>query len=250
MILWLLASVLWADTAVQNYDRLCAGCHGAMAAGGRAPALGASMRRVHDIAGFESLVRAGIPGTEMPATPPNRLSDADLKALSQWVWSLRTGAAAAELAQIGRGRDLFRGKGNCMRCHSLGGEGVPYGPDLTYIGQRRSSIYLRNAIVEPQAEISDSFENYQWWVDIPDNFVQVRLVTTSGRRLTAARVNEDAFSIQVRDQQGKLHSFLKSELAELNKEWGKSPMPTYKGVLTELELTDLVVYLAAQRRSR
>jgi len=250
MILWLLASVLWADTAVQNYDRLCAGCHGAMAAGGRAPALGATMRRVSDTAGFEALVRAGIPGTEMPATPVNRLSDSDLKELSKWVWSLRSGSAAAEIAQAARGRDLFRGKGNCTRCHSIGGEGIPFGPDLSFIGQRRSSIYLRNAILEPQAEISDSFEEYRWWVDIPDNFLQLRLVTKAGERMTAARVNEDAFSIQVRDAQGKLHSFLKSELSELTKEWGKSPMPSYKGVLTEAEISDLVAYLAAQRRSR
>ena len=66
--------------------------------------------------------------------------------------------------------------------------------------------------------------------------------------MTAARVNEDSFSIQVRDPQGKLHSFLKSELTELQKDWGKSAMPSYKGLLTDPELTDLVAYLASQRR--
>jgi cytochrome c oxidase cbb3-type subunit 3 len=244
------AVAIYADTATQNFDRLCAGCHGPMGSGGRAPALTGSMRRVSDVAGLESIIRAGIPGTEMPPTPANRLSTTDLKELAAWIWNLRQGPAATEAARIRSGGAIFRGKGNCTRCHTIGGEGTPFGPDLTLVGQRRSSAYLRTAIVDPQADISDSFENYQWFIDIPDNFLQVRVVTKTGQKLSAARVNEDAFSIQLRDSQGKLHSFLKSELTQLEKDWGKSAMPDYKGILTELEIQDLVAFLAAQRRSR
>jgi cytochrome c oxidase cbb3-type subunit 3 len=244
------AASICADTATQNFERLCAGCHGPLGSGGRAPALSGGMRRVSDVAGLESMIRAGIPGTEMPPTPANRLGNADLKELAAWIWALRQGPAATEAAQFHKGGEIFRGKGNCTRCHTIGAEGTPFGPDLTLVGQRRSSAYLRTAILDPQADISDSFENYQWYIDIPDNFLQVRVVTKAGQKLTAARVNEDAFSIQLRDVQGKLHSFLKSELAQLEKDWGKSAMPDYKGILTETEIIDLVAFLAAQRRSR
>ncbi len=61
------------------------------------------------------------------------------------------------------------------------------------------------------------------------------------------RLNEDLLSIQLRDYSGGLHSFLKSELRELHKDWGKSPMPSYRSTLTEAELEDLVAYLVSLR---
>jgi hypothetical protein len=60
-------------------------------------------------------------------------------------------------------------------------------------------------------------------------------------------VNEDTFSLQLRDATNRLHSFWKTELRALHKEWGRSPMPSYRGALTPAELDDLVAFLAAQR---
>ena len=59
------------------------------------------------------------------------------------------------------------------------------------------------------------------------------------------RLNENLLSIQLRDYSGGLHSFLKSELRELHKDWGKSPMPSYRNVLTPQEIADVVSYLAS-----
>jgi hypothetical protein len=72
-------------------------------------------------------------------------------------------------------------------------------------------------------------------------------VTMHGKRLTGVRLNEDLLSIQLRDFSGGLHSFLKSELRELHKDWGESPMPSYRNTLTEVELEDLVAYLVSLR---
>ena len=88
---------------------------------------------------------------------------------------------------------------------------------------------------------------YRLFSVIPDSFLQVRLVTTDGRRLTGVRVNEDPFSIQIRDFSDRLHSFWKSELAQLDKDWGRSPMPGYRDVFTAAELDDLVAYLVSLR---
>ena len=73
------------------------------------------------------------------------------------------------------------------------------------------------------------------------------MVTGDGKRLTGVRLNEDMLSIQLRDHSGRLHSFLKSELRELHKDWGKSPMPSYRNALTDAELEDLVAYLVSLR---
>ena len=78
---------------------------------------------------------------------------------------------------------------------------------------------------------------------LPDNFLQVRVVTRDGTTITGARVDEDAFTIQLRDYTDHLYSFRKDELRELRKDWGKSPMPSYKALLGEDEITDLLAYL-------
>ena len=60
-------------------------------------------------------------------------------------------------------------------------------------------------------------------------------------------MNEDSFSIQIRDLSGRFYSFRKADLKELKKLRGKTPMPSYERGLTTEELDDLVAYLAAQR---
>ena len=50
-----------------------------------------------------------------------------------------------------------------------------------------------------------------------------------------------------RDFSDLLYSFWKNELAELHKDWGKSPMPSYRSVFNAAELDDLVAYLAGLR---
>ena len=46
---------------------------------------------------------------------------------------------------------------------------------------------------------------------------------------------------------GQFHSYWKSELSDLNKQRGKSPMPSYEGLLTSAELDDLIAYLDSLR---
>jgi hypothetical protein len=60
-------------------------------------------------------------------------------------------------------------------------------------------------------------------------------------------MNEDSFSIQIRDLSGRFYSFRKADLKELKKLWGVTPMPSYESGLSATELDDLVAYLAAQR---
>jgi putative heme-binding domain-containing protein len=240
-----------AQTPRSLYQAHCAGCHGPAGEGSRGPALRvAALARANDLESLVALLRRGIPGTEMPATAPQAIADEPLRALAGYVLSLRTNSGDADSTHAGRGAELFRGKGKCLDCHRVNGEGSASAPDLSEIGRQREPPWLRRAIVKPEAAIFDSFADYRWTILIPDNYLLVDLTTTSGERVTGSRMNEDAFSIQVRDGAGRIRSFLKSELAGLRKDWGKSPMPSYKEIFSGDELDQIVAYLTSLRGLR
>ena len=176
--------------------------------------------------------------------PGTRMTQEENRRLVAYVRNLGRAKPFQSPGDWKRGESLFWGKGNCGTCHTVGPRGRRMGPDLTEIGVRRGPAYLLTSLLDPEAEIPDNFSVYRRVIPMPDNFLQVRLVTADGKRLTGVRLNEDTLSIQLRDYSGGLHSFLKSELQELNKDWGRSPMPSYRNVLTEAELEDLVAYLA------
>jgi hypothetical protein len=93
---------------------------------------------------------------------------------------------------------------------------------------------LREALLAPEASV-------------PSGFLQLRVVTRDGVALTGIRINEDAFSIQLRDLSGRLHSFWKDELDLIDPQWQRSPMTSYEGRLTVEQTDDLVAYLVALR---
>jgi putative heme-binding domain-containing protein len=165
--------------------------------------------------------------------------------LVAFVRALGKGKAAEVRGDVRHGESLFWGKGNCGTCHTVGPRGGRMGPDLTDIGARRSESYLRTSIVDPEAEVADTFAFYQRFITMPDNFLQVRVVTSDGKKITGARVDEDTFTIQLRDYSDHLYSFEKSDLKELTKDWGKSPMPSYRTMFSDTELQDVIAYVAS-----
>jgi putative heme-binding domain-containing protein len=136
-----------------------------------------------------------------------------------------------------RGAGIYRGKGNCATCHSINGEGGVAGPDLTTIGDSRSASYLRESLVDPGAAV-------------PEGYLLLTVVPKGGPSVTGVRVNEDSFSIQLRDNSGSSHSFWKANIEKVDRQPGKSPMPSYKDQLTEAEKTDMVAYLASLKERK
>ena len=81
-------------------------------------------------------------------------------------------------------------------------EGSVYGPELTRIGAGRSAEYIRESIVNPSA-------------DIPEEYEGVTVVTRDGKRITGVRINEDTFTVQLRDPSQNFRMFQKDEVREV-----------------------------------
>ncbi len=81
--------------------------------------------------------------------------------------------------------------------------------------------------------------------EIAPEYEAVAVATKDGRVLTGLRVNETNFSIQLHEENGRFHSFLKRDLDEW-KVLKQSLMPeNLPEVLTVKELHDIFAYLMA-----
>jgi cytochrome c oxidase cbb3-type subunit III len=222
---------------LQRGERLflgqCGRCHGPKGEGGLGAILAQPrLRHAPDDESLFRVIRDGILGTEMPAG--STLSTREVWQLAAFVRSLGRVPIETVAGNAQRGHEVFRAKGKCSQCHVANGEGISVGPELSDIGARRSPKYLRASLVDPG-------------VNAPDGYVQLRITTKDGRRITGVRIAEDTFTIQLVDLSGRPYSFFKQELTEMKKDFDKSPMPSYRDVLTASELDDLVAYLVSLR---
>jgi cytochrome c oxidase cbb3-type subunit III len=203
------------------------------------------MSRLARSSAEEELIKVitdGIDGTQMPTS---RLDKDQIKQVATFVRQLGVLPREAVPGNAQQGKQLYLSKGNCSQCHAINGRGGASGPDLTEIGQRRGAAHLRLALTDPEADVPKGFSSF---ASIPENFLLVRIITKNGQRLGGVRVNEDTFSIQLRDSSDRVHSFFKSDLSELHKDWGKSPMPSYREVFSSAELDDVVAFLVSLGR--
>ena len=135
-----------------------------------------------------------------------------------------------------RGAAIYQSSG-CASCHVVDGRGGILGPELTSIGSRRGSVYLRESVVTPAASH-------------PPGYLVVRAVPASGPEVRGIRVNEDVFSILIRDAGGNVHTLQKSDLARVDRELEATLMPSYESRLSAAQLDDLVTYLATLRSAK
>jgi len=226
-------SAIGADAAAGKhlFERHCAVCHGIEGKGGRGPGLNrVQLAHAPDDTALKSVISDGI-SPDMPAGW--FLTDEDVTNLTAYVRSLSKVPSEPVPGDGVRGARVYA-KGGCSNCHIIAGAGFGFGPELSNIGIRRSAPYIRNAIVKPGATM-------------PEGFLLVEAITPAGDKIEGIRVNEDTFSIQIKDATGQFHSLRKQDLKDLQKLRGETPMPSYEGVLNTSELDDLVAYLASLR---
>lgn len=216
----------------------CARCHGMLGDGGEGPSLKrARLNRAPDDAALFEVIDGGIRGTGMPGTfGPN---DTEIWRIAGYVRSLGRIPEEALPGDPARGAALYAERGGCGGCHILHGTGRGVGPELTEVGLRRNAEYLRRSLQDPDADHPIRADRITGRINA---FLTVRVVTPEGE-YEGLRVNEDEFSIQLRDLAGTIHSFDKRQLLGFEKAFGHSLMPGYGASFTDAELDDLVSYL-------
>jgi len=210
----------------------CAPCHGPKGNGGRGANLARPrLPRAADDAALFQVIRDGIPSTEMPGAWG--MTDHEMWQVAAHVRTLGRVPTESVPGDPAAGRELFRAKG-CAGCHAVGLEGGRVGPPLTEIGERRSAAYMQAALLDPAA-------------NLPEEFTMVEVATGGGRRITGIVLNEDTYSVQLRDLSDNLHSFWKQELSTFEKYTDRTPMPSYRDRLNDREMGDLIAYLVSLR---
>jgi cytochrome c oxidase cbb3-type subunit 3 len=214
----------------------CARCHGVGGTGGEGPSLrNPELRHAADDETLQKVIQEGIPGTSMPDNWMISLEQA--RQIAAYVRSIGRVEKTALPGDPENGRGIFEAKGGCSACHIVEGEGGILGPDLSQIGLMRGASYLRESLEAPGAAT-------------PPGYTLVEAVTSDGVSVSGVRVNEDSFTIQIRDERGRFHSLRKAELRSLEKKFRESLMPSYASDLTATEMDDLIAYLASLRGGR
>jgi putative heme-binding domain-containing protein len=162
--------------------------------------------------------------------PPFKLDPAELTGLVAYLRNMNTiDRGSMKPGNADGGRAVLEGKGACLSCHRVNNRGSRKAPDLSDIGANRSAGFLERSLVDPNSQM------------LPINR-PVHIVTRDGKVINGRRLNEDTYTVQITDEEGRLYSLGKPGLREFTIST-KSTMPSYKGELTPDELADVVAYL-------
>lgn len=215
----------------------CARCHGIDGGGGEGSNLARSkLKYAPTDESLITLLGEGIPGTGMPAIWT--LDEQQATLVAAYVKTLGQLEEEEMPGDPERGAVVYRTSGGCPVCHIVSGHGSGFGPELTDVGDRRGLEYLRQSLVDPATAQSQTM-GYQ-------DYLTVRAETTEGQ-IEGLRINEDAFSVQIRDVGGNVHSLRKDDLIEYEKVFAHSLMPEYGGALAGKDMDDLISYLMSLR---
>lgn len=216
------------------YTGRCGHCHGLNGEGGRGATLNTGQFR-HGNSDREIflVIRNGIPNTEMPGT--FNAPEVEVWRMVAYVQQLsRQGLTERATGDAAAGALVYQKQG-CAACHSINGKGGFLGPDLSDIGAKRAVRHLRQSLVEPNA-------------DLPLDYRTVEVISLTGKKSSGIHLNEDEYSLHLRDSQGNLRSFMKAELKEI-KLPRESLMPDYRSLAKD-ELENLVGYLSSLRQKK
>ena len=214
----------------------CSPCHGIKGKGGRAPDLTTGVYSAGETdADLHKVISDGVPGTEMPDFA-GRLEPETIWKLVAYVRSVGERRATPVAGNSAAGEKVFWEKGRCGQCHQVATRGGRLGPELTRIGRTRSLAYLLESIVAPNA-------------DVTSGYATIRVTTRDGKEIVGVQKGIDNFSAQLMDLGENFHSFYRSSVASIRREF-RSLMPAdYKQRLTQAEIDDLVAYLVTLRGS-
>jgi putative heme-binding domain-containing protein len=177
------------------------------------------------------IVTTGVPAAGMP---PFAFQPAELTGIVAYIRAgLDSSTPSIRIGTASRGKAIVEGKGACLSCHRIGGNGSRVAPDLSDIGAARGVDMLHRSLTNPSAGM------------LPINR-PVRITLKDGRTVNGRRLNEDTFTVQLIDDKERLHSIEKRDIRNFAVET-TSPMPSFTGRLTSDELADVIAYLVTLR---
>jgi putative heme-binding domain-containing protein len=207
----------------------CGGCHGSDGRGGEhAPdiATAPDVRRLAD-SDLIAIAKDGVPG--MPAF--DWLGQEKLTSIIQYLRTLQGRQIDIKLPGSPKsGETLFFGAAGCSECHMVNGKGGFIGSDLSLYGADESVGQIRSVILDPER-------------NLPPRKKATTVVTRTGQKFTGMLKVDDNFSVSIQTMDGKFRSFQKSQLTHID--YGShSLMPvTYRSMLNDEQINDLVSYL-------
>jgi putative heme-binding domain-containing protein len=211
------------------YAQHCANCHGTTGDGvANVDLRSGKFRTASTDLQLRAVISAGFPNAGMPSF--RSLDAAELTGLIAYIRNINTfDSGSMKPGNAASGQAIFEGKGACLSCHRVNHRGSRKAPDLSDIGLVRSAGSLERSLRDPSSQM------------FPINR-PVRAVTRDGKVINGRRLNEDTYTVQLSDEEGRLHSLVKSELREYTIST-KSTMPSYEKELTPAEIADVVSYL-------
>lgn len=232
------------DAGKALFTGLCARCHGMEGTGDEGPALNrATLTRAGTDDTLREIIRDGIPDRGMPRV--RSLSQNELDQLVAYVRSLGRAAATPVAGTIANGQAVYQRLG-CAACHIIEGRGSSFGPDLSESGVKHERWFLKQSIIGPGESLPKNS------LPVPGRgfteYLPVRIVANDGREVRGIRINEDPFTIQLRDPANRFYSFRKADVKDIEKEFGQSFMPSYRGRLSDEDAEDLISYLKSLQR--
>jgi cytochrome c oxidase cbb3-type subunit III len=220
------------------FQENCAQCHGVDGSGGDGPDLHGVPASLGDDA-VRGIIRRGIAGTPMPGS--STMSDKEISMVVVYLRSLGGTESSEKVpGDPAKGEALYNSSG-CSACHMIEGKGGSVGPELTRIGATRGASNLKARLINPGddlPQVGDGPFGNRW-----AQYLMFRAVDKDGSVVEGVRVGEDSFTIVLKDAAGKFHGFWKPDLRSLEKEPGKSFMPSFKDTLSSTQMDDLVAYL-------
>jgi len=149
------------------------------------------------------VIEQGVPASGMPAFD---LPEPMLDALTEMVAALNGSAAETDVpGDPNAGRAFFVGQGKCASCHTVFGEGIAVGPDLSDVANNRTVDELRQSLLEPSAEIAAGYG-------------LVDLELANGSALRGFARSRTSFHVNIQGLDGRLHPLSLDEIDRITEQ--------------------------------
>jgi putative membrane-bound dehydrogenase-like protein len=134
-----------------------------------------------------------------------------------------------------RGELLFRHLqgASCVKCHSMDRSINGFGPNLSDIGLRSNPRHIVQSIVEPNAVITEGFN-------------QLTIITDEGQVYSGVLLEESGLRLSLGQSNGERVDIPKNSIEERRKS-SISAMPDMSEFLTPQQVADLTVYLLSMQ---